>query len=283
MAKLRAARRLWHSDRHRAVRARRDPASARLRFFSGNSGTTLTAQQPLNNIVRSTIQCLGAVLGGAQSIHVMGYDEAYEIPSEEAVTLSLRTQQIIALETGVTRTADPLAGSYYVEWLTDEIGARAREVMDDVEQAGGAVAALEAGVPQRWIAESAYRIEREISSGLGRRWASTCTRTRETTPSSGCSSSTPASRAPDPAARGAQSRAGRGQGRRSPARSGRRRPRRPQRDACPDRGVAVRVQRSARCRTCCAASSASSRSRACGDQASRGTRVVDLTRFVAGS
>ncbi len=164
VAKLRAARRLWHSIATERFGAR-DPASARLRFFSGNSGATLTAQQPYNNIVRSTIQCLGAVLGGAQSVHVMGYDEAYELPSEEAVTLSLRTQQIIAFESGVTRTADPLAGSYYVEWLTDEVERRAREVMDAVEQVGGAVAALEAGVPQRWIAESAYRLEREISSG----------------------------------------------------------------------------------------------------------------------
>ena len=144
---------------------RRAPASARLRFFSGNSGATLTAQQPFNNIVRSTIQCLGAVLGGAQSVHVMGYDEAYELPSEEAVTLSLRTQQIVAYESGVTRTADPLAGSYYVEWLTDELERQAREVMGDVERAGGAVAALEAGLPQRWIAESAYRMEKEIASG----------------------------------------------------------------------------------------------------------------------
>jgi len=164
VAKLRAARRLWHaiaSDRFGA----RDPASARLRFFSGNSGVTLTAQQPLNNIVRSTIQCLGAVLGGAQSIHVMGYDEAYELPSEEAVTIALRTQQIIALESGVTRTVDPLAGSYYVEWLTDEIERRAREVIAEIDAAGGAVAAATAGIPQRWIAEAAYRYEVDLSSG----------------------------------------------------------------------------------------------------------------------
>jgi methylmalonyl-CoA mutase N-terminal domain/subunit len=164
VAKLRAARRLWHSIATEQFGAT-DPASARLRFFSGNSGATLTAQQPFNNVVRSTLQCLGAVLGGAQSIHVMGYDEAYELPSEEAVTLALRTQQIIAFESGVTRTADPLAGSYYLEWLTDEIERRAREVMAEVEKAGGAVAALEAGIPQSWIAESAYRIEREICSG----------------------------------------------------------------------------------------------------------------------
>jgi methylmalonyl-CoA mutase N-terminal domain/subunit len=164
VAKLRAARRLWHAIATQRFGARK-PASARLRFFSGNSGTTLTAQQPLNNVIRSTIQCLGAVLGGAQSIHVMGYDEAFELPSEEAVTLSLRTQQIIALESGVTRTADPLAGSFYVEHLTDELEARAAAVVDEIEAAGGAVLALEAGLPQRWITESAYAAEQDLASG----------------------------------------------------------------------------------------------------------------------
>jgi methylmalonyl-CoA mutase N-terminal domain/subunit len=163
VAKLRAARRLWHSIATERFGAK-IPASARLRFFSGNSGTTLTAQQPYNNVVRSTIQCLGAVLGGAQSVHVMGFDEAYEIPTEEAVTLSLRTQQVIALETGVARTADPLGGSYYVESLTDEVERRAQEVIVELERAGGVVAALEAGTPQRWIAESAYRVEKEIAA-----------------------------------------------------------------------------------------------------------------------
>jgi methylmalonyl-CoA mutase N-terminal domain/subunit len=164
VAKLRAARRIWYrlaTERFGAT----SPAAARLRFFSGNSGTTLTAQQPLNNVIRSTLQCLGAVLGGAQSIHVMGYDEAYEIPTEEAVTLSLRTQQIIALESGVTRTADPLAGSYYVERLTDELEARAVALVADIEDLGGAAAAIEAGIPQRWIAESAYRAEQGLASG----------------------------------------------------------------------------------------------------------------------
>jgi methylmalonyl-CoA mutase N-terminal domain/subunit len=164
VAKLRAARRIWYSiatDRYGA----KDPASGRLRFFSGNSGATLTAQQPLNNLIRSTIQCLGAVLGGAQSIHVMGYDEAFEIPSEEAVTLSLRTQQIIALESGVARTADPLAGSYFVENLTDRIEAAARELMADIEREGGAARAIETGLSQRLIAESAYRYELDVMSG----------------------------------------------------------------------------------------------------------------------
>jgi methylmalonyl-CoA mutase, N-terminal domain len=164
VAKLRAARRLWHRIATERFGAR-SPAASRLRFFSGNSGTTLTAQQPLNNVIRSTIQCLGAVLGGAQSIHVMGYDEAFEIPSEEAVTLSLRTQQIIALETGVARTADPLAGSYFVEHLTDELEARAIAVLDEITDSGGAVRALELGLPQRWITEAAYQAERDIGSG----------------------------------------------------------------------------------------------------------------------
>jgi methylmalonyl-CoA mutase, N-terminal domain len=164
VAKLRAARRIWHrvaTERFGAT----SPVAARLRFFSGNSGTTLTAQQPLNNVIRSTLQCLGAVLGGAQSVHVMGYDEAYEIPTEEAVTLSLRTQQIIALESGVARTVDPLAGSYYVEWLTDEIESRATALLADIDLLGGAAAAIEAGIPQRWIAESAYRAEQALASG----------------------------------------------------------------------------------------------------------------------
>jgi methylmalonyl-CoA mutase N-terminal domain/subunit len=164
VAKLRAARRLWYRIATERFGAQQ-PAAARLRFFSGNSGTTLTAQQPLNNVIRSTIQCLGAVLGGAQSIHVMGYDEAFEIPSEEAVTLSLRTQQIIALETGVTRTADPLAGSYFVEHLTDELEARASEVLARISASGGAVRAIEQGLPQRWITEAAYRSELEVAAG----------------------------------------------------------------------------------------------------------------------
>jgi methylmalonyl-CoA mutase N-terminal domain/subunit len=109
------------------------------------------------------------VLGGAQSIHVMGYDEAFQIPSEEAVTLSLRTQQIIALETGVTRTADPLAGSFYVEHLTDEVEARAWTVLREIEESGGAVQALEQGLPQKWITEAAYRAEQDLAAGRRRK------------------------------------------------------------------------------------------------------------------
>jgi methylmalonyl-CoA mutase N-terminal domain/subunit len=164
VAKVRAARRLWHrvaTERFGAA----DPNSGRLRFFSGCSGVTLTAQQPLNNVIRSTLQCLAAVLGGAQSIHVMGYDEALEIPTEESVRLALRTQQIIAHESGVTRTVDPLAGSYFVESLTDSLEARALGLIAEVDAAGGYVHLLEQGVPQRWIAESAYRAEQAVQSG----------------------------------------------------------------------------------------------------------------------
>ena len=164
VAKLRAARRMWHDIATTRFDSG-DEQSGRLRFFSGNSGTTLTAAQPLNNVVRSTIQCLGAVLGGAQSIHVMGYDEAFEIPTEEAVTLSLRTQQIVAHESGVADTVDPFAGSYYVESLTNELERRAGDVLADVDRLGGAVRALERGEPQRWIAAEAYRQERMISDG----------------------------------------------------------------------------------------------------------------------
>ena len=163
-AKLRAARRLWAEIAVERFGARK-PESARLRFFSGCSGATLTAQQPLTNVVRSTIQCLGAVLGGAQSIHVMGWDEAHQLPSEEAVTLALRTQQIVAHESGVTRTIDPLGGSYYVEWLTDELAARARALVAQIDDLGGAVTAITDGIPQRWIAESAYATERDVVDG----------------------------------------------------------------------------------------------------------------------
>ena len=163
-AKVRAARRLWYEIATRRFRAGA-AESGRLRFFSGCSGATLTAQQPLNNIVRSTLQCLAAVLGGAQSIHVMGYDEALEIPTEESVRLALRTQQIIAYESGVTRTADPLAGSYFVESLTTELHDRALALVRQVDEAGGYVHLLQQGVPQRWIAESAYAAELAVQSG----------------------------------------------------------------------------------------------------------------------
>ncbi len=136
IAKVRAARRMWFDLATERYGASKE-SSARLRFFSGCSGATLTAQQPLNNIIRSTLQCLAAVLGGAQSIHVMGFDEALAIPTEESATLALRTQQIIAVESGVTRTADPLGGSYYLEWLTDQMQQEAEALLARIEESGG--------------------------------------------------------------------------------------------------------------------------------------------------
>ncbi len=136
IAKVRAARRMWFDIATERYGASKE-SSARLRFFSGCSGATLTAQQPLNNIIRSTLQCLAAVLGGAQSIHVMGFDEALAIPTEESATLALRTQQIIAVESGVTRTADPLGGSYYLEWLTDQMQQEAEALLARIEESGG--------------------------------------------------------------------------------------------------------------------------------------------------
>ncbi len=163
-AKVRAARRMWHHIATQRFGATKENSS-RLRFFSGCSGATLTAQQPLNNVVRSTLQCLAAVLGGAQSIHVMGYDEALEIPTEQSVKLALRTQQIIAHESGVSKVIDPLAGSYFVEALTDEIEKRAWSVVEEIDSGGGYVSMLAEGIPQRWIAESAYEYERDVAEG----------------------------------------------------------------------------------------------------------------------
>ena len=164
VAKLRAARRLWARLMEERYQSR-DPRSQTLRFFSGCSGQSLTAQEPLNNIIRNTLQCLAAVLGGAQSIHVIGYDEALGIPSKEAARLAIRTQQIIAEESGVTRAIDPLGGSWLVESLTDEVERRAREMVRHFDDTGGFVAALERGEPQAMIAESAYRQQQALESG----------------------------------------------------------------------------------------------------------------------
>jgi methylmalonyl-CoA mutase N-terminal domain/subunit len=158
IAKLRAARRLWAM----LVKERFDPGDPRslmLRFHSQTGGVTLTAQQPLNNVVRVAYQAMAAVLGGTQSLHTNGFDEALAIPTEEAATLALRTQQILADETGVADTADPLAGSYFVENLTDALEAKARDWLGQVEAEGGAVAAIEHGFMQNAIAETAYRRE----------------------------------------------------------------------------------------------------------------------------
>jgi len=162
VAKFRAARRIW-------ARVMRDQfgaaeASGRLRFHTQTGGVTLTAQQPLNNVVRVTIQALAAALGGTQSLHTNGYDEALALPTTEAATLALRTQQVIAFESGVANTVDPLAGSYFVESLTDELERRALALMADVRDRGGSVAAIEAGYLQQEIARSAYEHQKAVES-----------------------------------------------------------------------------------------------------------------------
>jgi methylmalonyl-CoA mutase N-terminal domain/subunit len=161
IAKFRAARRLWAKIMKERFHAK-NPRSMWMRMHIQTSGCTLTAQQPLNNIVRTTIQALAAVLGGTQSLHTNSFDEALCLPTEESVRVALRTQQIIAYESGVANTVDPLAGSYYVEALTNEMEEKAMEYIQKVDDIGGAVAAIEKGFFQREIAESAYRYQREI-------------------------------------------------------------------------------------------------------------------------
>jgi methylmalonyl-CoA mutase N-terminal domain/subunit len=163
VAKFRAARHLWARIMRERFKAK-NPASWMLRFHTQTSGVSLTAQQPLNNIIRVTIQALAAVLGGTQSLHTNSFDEAYALPSEQAVTIALRTQQIIAYESGVTDTIDPLGGSYYVEYLTNQIEEKAAKYIEQIDDMGGAVAAIEKGFMQREIMESAYRYQKEVES-----------------------------------------------------------------------------------------------------------------------
>ena len=164
VAKLRAARRLWATimrDRFGA----RDPRSLRLRTHAQTAGVSLTAQQPLNNVVRVTVQALAGILGGVQSLHTNSLDETLALPSEQAVMVALRTQQILAEESGVTNTIDPLGGSWAVEALTDRIEAEARTYLARIDELGGMVRAIEAGYPQREIAEAAYRYQQQIEQG----------------------------------------------------------------------------------------------------------------------
>ena len=164
IAKHRAARRIWA----RVISKRfgsTDPRSCRLRLYSGGDGTSLTAAEPRNNIMRITLQALAIVLSGAQAVHTMSWDEALGLPSEESVLLALRTQQIIAHESGVARTADPLGGSYHVEALTDELDRRASAMMASIEEHGGVVAGIEDGTLEHAIAESAYEQQRQIEAG----------------------------------------------------------------------------------------------------------------------
>jgi len=164
VAKFRAARRLWaHIMRERF--GAKDPRSWMLRFHTQTAGSLLTAQQPDNNVVRVTLQALAAVLGGTQSLHTNSRDEALSLPTEDSVRLALRTQQIIAHESGVANTIDPLAGSYFVEHLTNEIEQQAGEYITKIDKLGGALAAIQAGYPQREIQESAYRYQRAVESG----------------------------------------------------------------------------------------------------------------------
>jgi methylmalonyl-CoA mutase N-terminal domain/subunit len=143
----------------------KDPRSQMLRFHAQTAGSTLTAQQPLNNVVRVAIQALAAVLGGTQSLHTNSYDEALSLPSESAARLALRTQQILAHETGVAQTVDPLAGSYYLESLTDTLEREARELLDHVAKLGGAARAIETGYFQRAIGQVAYEYQRAVERG----------------------------------------------------------------------------------------------------------------------
>jgi methylmalonyl-CoA mutase N-terminal domain/subunit len=161
VAKFRASRRMWHrimTERFGATK----PASAMLRFHTQTGGSTLTAQQPVNNVVRVAIQALAAVMGGTQSLHTNGYDEALSLPTEEAARLALRTQQIIGYESGVVDTPDPLAGSYLVESLTDEVEAKAWEYIERIDEMGGAVAAIEAHYQMDEIEQAAYEYTKSI-------------------------------------------------------------------------------------------------------------------------
>ncbi|MFO7533339.1 MAG: methylmalonyl-CoA mutase family protein, partial [Candidatus Limnocylindrales bacterium] len=163
VAKFRAARRMWARIMHDRFGAS-DPRSMMCRFHVQTAGSSLTAQSVDNNVVRTTLQALAAVLGGTQSLHTNARDEALALPTPETARLALRTQQIIAHESGVTDTPDPLAGSYYVETLTDQLEAAAQAYLDEIEAMGGAIAAIDSGYQQRHIQDAAYRVQREIES-----------------------------------------------------------------------------------------------------------------------
>lgn len=163
VAKFRAARRMWAQITKELGAT--DPKAQMLRFHTQTGGSTLTAQQPMNNIVRVSLQALSAVLGGTQSLHTNGYDEALSLPTETAAGIALRTQQIIGYESGVTDTVDPLAGSYFVEQLTNEVEAEAWKLIGKIDAMGGAVKAIEQGFMQEEIARSSYQYSKDIESG----------------------------------------------------------------------------------------------------------------------
>jgi len=163
VAKFRAARRMW--AKMMTELGATDPKAMMLRFHTQTGGSTLTAQQPLNNISRVTIQTLAAVLGGTQSLHTNGYDEALSLPTEEAARIALRTQQIIAFESGAPDTADPLGGSYFIESLTSEVEEKAWQLVHKIDAMGGSVSAIEQGFIQNEIAQSAYEYQLKIETG----------------------------------------------------------------------------------------------------------------------
>jgi methylmalonyl-CoA mutase N-terminal domain/subunit len=164
VAKFRAARRLWARIMHERFGAT-NPRATALRFHAQTGGSTLTAQQPENNVVRVAIQALSAVCGGAQSLHTNSFDEALALPSEHAARIALRTQQILAHEAGGTDTADPLGGSYFIEALTAELEERASELLERIDELGGAVAAIEQGFVQGEIEASAFRYQSDVEAG----------------------------------------------------------------------------------------------------------------------
>jgi methylmalonyl-CoA mutase N-terminal domain/subunit len=164
IAKYRAARRIWARELRDTYGAK-DERSLLMRFHTQTAGVSLTAQQPLNNIVRTAVEALAGVLGGTQSLHTNSFDEALALPTEEAVRVALRTQQIIAHETGVTNTIDPLGGSYFVEALTDRMEQAAYEYFAKIDELGGMVTAIEQNYPQREIADASFRYQQEVDSG----------------------------------------------------------------------------------------------------------------------
>jgi len=164
VAKFRALRRIWA----RIIKERfgaKNPRSMMLRYHVQTDGFTLTEQQPLNNVVRVTLQAMAAALGGCQSLHTNSFDEALALPSEQAVQVALRTQQITAYESGVTDTVDPLGGSYFIEWLTNQIEDKAISYINEIDKMGGALKAIERGYIQKEIASSAYNYQRAVDSG----------------------------------------------------------------------------------------------------------------------
>jgi methylmalonyl-CoA mutase N-terminal domain/subunit len=164
IAKYRAARRIWARELRETYGAR-NPRSWLMRFHTQTAGVSLTAQQPLNNIVRTAIEALAGVLGGTQSLHTNSYDEALALPTEDAVRIALRTQQVIAHETGAANTIDPLGGAYFVEALTDELERQAYEYFATIDELGGMVEAVKQNYPQREIADASFELQSEIDAG----------------------------------------------------------------------------------------------------------------------